>query len=143
MMREFFKGWRRKAGCIALAMAVFFTVSCVRSYFSHDGVAFPMFPGSIRFTRGRERLGCCRTIHWEGPGPTLGVMRLRRMWNSILELCGFVSGNPSDVCTLVDRPPPHPALRVPDPLSTTQTNGTTSCVSSSKVGDGKWAASRS
>ncbi len=42
-MREFFGGWRRKVGCVTLVMAVLFTASWVRSYFSHDGVAFPMF----------------------------------------------------------------------------------------------------
>ena len=40
-MREFFKGWRRKAGCGLLAMACVVTGLWFRSHFICDQIAFP------------------------------------------------------------------------------------------------------
>src|SRR4051812_36708326 len=40
-MREFFRGWRRKAGCIALMMALLLTVAWTRSYFFNDEFHLP------------------------------------------------------------------------------------------------------
>ena len=38
MMREFFKGWRRKAGCVALVIACTLTVAWIRSHNTVDGL---------------------------------------------------------------------------------------------------------
>ena len=39
-MGEFFKGWRRKAGLVTLAMALLLTVAWMRSRFTYDAIAF-------------------------------------------------------------------------------------------------------
>ncbi len=40
-MKEFFRGWRRKAGCITLMMACLFVTGWVRSFTIQDRVEFP------------------------------------------------------------------------------------------------------
>jgi hypothetical protein len=42
-MREFFRGWRRKAGCVMLAMACLLTAAWIRSFALHDVVAIPLW----------------------------------------------------------------------------------------------------
>jgi hypothetical protein len=41
-MREFFRGWRRKVGCVTLVMACVFAVAWVRSFFIWDVLTFPV-----------------------------------------------------------------------------------------------------
>lgn len=41
-MREFFKGWRRKVGCVALVMAVFLAAVWRRSQTYADGFVLPV-----------------------------------------------------------------------------------------------------
>jgi hypothetical protein len=49
-MREFFKGWRRKVGCVTLVMACVLGIGWGRSYFVEDRVAFTS--GSFRYAIG-------------------------------------------------------------------------------------------
>lgn len=37
-MREFFKGWRRKVGCVTLVMACVLTVGLLRSYYNQENL---------------------------------------------------------------------------------------------------------
>jgi len=39
-MREFFRGWKRKAGCVTLAMACAFITECVRTFDVHDKISY-------------------------------------------------------------------------------------------------------
>ena len=39
-MRDFFHGWRRKAGCVLLVVALVITLSWIRSLRSHESVGF-------------------------------------------------------------------------------------------------------
>lgn len=43
-MREFFKGWRRKAGCVTLVMACAVTISLIRARIVNDDLYFPFIP---------------------------------------------------------------------------------------------------
>lgn len=47
-MREFFRGWRRKVGCLLLVMACLFMGLRVRSRFYEDDLRFRMSPHSIQ-----------------------------------------------------------------------------------------------
>ncbi|MDB5345600.1 MAG: hypothetical protein JWP89_3977 [Schlesneria sp.] len=42
-MREFVRGWRRKVGCLTLAMACLLTAAWVRSFVLHDVVVIPIW----------------------------------------------------------------------------------------------------
>ncbi|MBC7820427.1 MAG: hypothetical protein IAG10_26380 [Planctomycetaceae bacterium] len=48
-MREFFKGWRRKAGLVALAMACGFMMLCFRSYLITDFITTRTSDNSYQF----------------------------------------------------------------------------------------------
>ena len=59
-MREFFKGWRRKAGCVTLVMALATTSAWLRSFGSEDDFDF-QFPSSALALRSAEgTIGCQR-----------------------------------------------------------------------------------
>ena len=72
-MREFFYGWRRKVGCVALVMACMLMIAWVRSVIVRDTMMFG-FDGSSHYitcTAGR-----IEWTRWWYPGvrqPTSGV----------------------------------------------------------------------
>jgi hypothetical protein len=59
-MREFFKGWRRKVGCVALVMACVLFAGWMRSLVFHFGIGFPndtsliSSQGSLKWNRYSE-----------------------------------------------------------------------------------------
>lgn len=71
-MKEFFKGWRRKVGCVTLAAACLFVAGWVRSTVVDDYVT--AFNRSFFSSRGRFYLGPQFSLEWRswawdsGPG---------------------------------------------------------------------------
>jgi len=63
-MREFFKGWRRKTGCVALIIAAALAGGWVRSREIHDRIWFA-FPASLQLIYSRQ--GC---IVWQCERPS-------------------------------------------------------------------------
>ena len=55
-MREFFHGWRRKAGCVLLVMACGLATSWVRSWTIEDSIDFMLGHRQQRITSDKERL---------------------------------------------------------------------------------------
>ncbi len=56
-MGEFFKGWRRKAGLVTLAMACVFMVGWMRSHLFQDTITIPLSFGSqIRLVSASQQL---------------------------------------------------------------------------------------
>lgn len=58
-MREFFKSWRRKAGCISLAMACVFMAGWFRSNKFVDTLTFCRNPGRTAYAIQSSRQGIC------------------------------------------------------------------------------------
>lgn len=50
-MHEFFRGWKRKTGCVTLAMACVLTVGWIRSYDTEDVIT--VFGSQIRSRLGK------------------------------------------------------------------------------------------
>lgn len=46
-MRDFFRGWRRKAGCVTLGMACVFTAGWARSISTTDWIYVPVRQGEV------------------------------------------------------------------------------------------------
>jgi hypothetical protein len=74
-MKEFFRGWRRKARCVALVFSVTLTAVWFRSYWIRDEVIFPQSNsvhaldsshGGLQWEWHRPFLGydCQRSIYW-------------------------------------------------------------------------------
>jgi hypothetical protein len=73
-MREFFHGWRRKAGCMTLVMACVFAVGWVRSEFKFDNISM-IHEGKIEsFFSVTQHLG------WTSESTNSGKTGMR--WNS-------------------------------------------------------------
>ena len=69
-MREFFRGWRRKAGLVTLTMACVLTVAWMRSYVIHDAVLIPAQGGHA----GIESHGGSLTwFRWSDSKPSLSI----------------------------------------------------------------------
>ena len=80
-MKDFFHGWRRKAGCVTLVMALAVTGAWVRSNIVEDDLSF-LYPdlqsseGGIEWTfltwrrelfKGREGNWLVRQVYWRVP----------------------------------------------------------------------------
>lgn len=57
-MREFFKGWRRKVGCVTLLMALLLAVGWVRSYQDQEIVIEYRGQSANYFIHSREGILC-------------------------------------------------------------------------------------
>jgi hypothetical protein len=62
IMVEFFKGWRRKAGCLCLLMALPLAGAWVRSTTTDDAIRFPAFRRQHLVWSARGRISWCA---WE------------------------------------------------------------------------------
>lgn len=69
-MREFFKSWRRKAGCVTLVIALLPAVAWMRSYFVNDRLAFSR--GDYRHAIGSDQ-GYLVWEHWLDRPPAGGL----------------------------------------------------------------------
>ena len=69
-MQEFFKGWRRKLGCVALVIALLPAIAWMRSYFVNDRLAFSR--GEFRHAIGSD-LGDVVWEHWLDRPPAGGL----------------------------------------------------------------------
>ena len=102
VMREFFRGWRRKTGCIALAMASLLAGAWNRSEFYHEGITFPIgknqtdsfysLHGNLNWMRIHDRnSGVVRSLTWVSSPVSqersfiLSLPDLKWRW----QFCGF------------------------------------------------------
>jgi hypothetical protein len=53
-MREFFRGWRRKVGCVTLAMACVFAAGWVRCHYASDVIEFTVAETLHSFMSGKS-----------------------------------------------------------------------------------------
>lgn len=60
-MKEFFHGWRRKAGLVTLVMALILAVAWMRSYFFNDEVLVPRGQSTYFLDSAHARIGWGRT----------------------------------------------------------------------------------
>ena len=67
IMVEFFKGWRRKIGCVTLLMALVFMAGWLRNYFIRD---------SVQYSNGAFVVASNSFPGWQCPWISL------RMWSS-------------------------------------------------------------
>ena len=66
-MGEFFKGWRRKAGLVTLAMACALMVGWVRSSVVCDQLFIPLRASGLWTASVKGQLGCVRHTDWHEP----------------------------------------------------------------------------
>jgi len=69
-MGELFKGWRRKAGCVALAMACVFAAGWVRSLGNSDEIEFKSVFGNVHSLNSRG--GHVEWVQWNDRIPPEG-----------------------------------------------------------------------
>ncbi len=69
-MREFFHGWRRKAGCVTLVLALVFMGAWLRSYIVEDRLAFTTGDFRHAISSFQGRVGWDR---WLDSPPSVGV----------------------------------------------------------------------
>ena len=112
-MREFFRGWRRKAGCVALVMALAVASAWARSYGTLDGIQVPDWHrqyGIVSMNGGIQAAMCVpvpianRLVASEWiTGPVTDAQRAD-YWSTLdvewrQKWCGFDFGAATDVPT--------------------------------------------
>ncbi len=76
-MRAFFKGWRRKAGCVTLLMSLMLIVGWMRSYCVLDRVEIDIGARRLKITSFHQKIYCFR-VDGHGLGIQWGTKKFPR-----------------------------------------------------------------